>query len=53
MFTNYDGVLKVDRDVGKKKDYDPRSSGKAAEASMTARIQQACEDLMSAGKHLG
>ncbi len=53
MFTNYDGVLKVDGDIGRKKDYDPRSWGKAAEASMTARIQQACGDLMSAGKHLG
>jgi fructose-bisphosphate aldolase class II len=53
MFTNYDGVLKVDGDVGRKKDYDPRSWGKAAEQSMTRRVVQACEDLMSAGQHLG
>jgi fructose-bisphosphate aldolase, class II len=53
MFANYDGVLKVDGDVGRKKDYDPRSWGKAAEASMTARVQQACEDLLSVGKQLG
>jgi len=53
MFTNYDGVLKVDGEVGNKKAYDPRSWGKAAEASMTARVVQACEDLMSAGKELG
>src|SRR5262245_32584793 len=52
MFTNYDGVLKVDGDVGMKKAYDPRSYGKAGEASMAARVVQACEDLMSAGKRL-
>ncbi len=52
MFTNYDGVLKVDGDVGNKKAYDPRSWGKAAEASMTARVVVACEDLLSAGKQL-
>jgi fructose-bisphosphate aldolase, class II len=53
MFTNYDGVLKVDGDVGRKKDYDPRSWGKAAEAGMSARVVHACEDLMSAGKRIG
>jgi fructose-bisphosphate aldolase, class II len=52
MFTNYDGVLKVDGDVGNKKAYDPRSWGKAAEAGMSARVVHACEDLLSAGKHL-
>jgi fructose-bisphosphate aldolase class II len=52
MFTNYDGVLKVDGDVGNKKVYDPRSWGKAAEAAMAARVVQACEDLLSAGTHL-
>jgi fructose-bisphosphate aldolase class II len=51
MFTNYDGVLKVDGDVGSKKAYDPRSWGKAAEESMTARVVRACEDLLSAGTH--
>jgi fructose-bisphosphate aldolase, class II len=49
MFKNYDGVLKVDGDVGSKKAYDPRSWGKAAEAGMTARVVHACEDLLSAG----
>jgi fructose-bisphosphate aldolase, class II len=53
MFTNYDGVLKIDGDVGRKKDYDPRSWGKAAEAGMSARVVHACEDLMSAGKRIG
>jgi fructose-bisphosphate aldolase class II len=52
MFANYDGVLKVDGDVGDKKAYDPRSYGKAAEASMAARVVRACEDLRSAGNRL-
>ncbi len=49
MFTNYDGVLKVDDEVGNKKAYDPRSYLKLAETGMAARIQRACEDLQSAG----
>ena len=49
MFKNYDGVLKVDGEVGNKKQYDPRSWGKAAEAGMAARVVRACEDLRSAG----
>ena len=52
MFLNYDGVLKVDGDVGRKKAYDPRAWGKAAEESMSARVVEACQDLMSAGKKL-
>jgi fructose-bisphosphate aldolase class II len=52
MFTNYDGVLKVDGDVGSKKAYDPRSWGKAGEEAMSARVVQACKDLMSAGQQL-
>ena len=52
MFTNYDGVLKIDGDVGNKKAYDPRSWGKAGEAAMAARVVVACEDLLSAGKQL-
>jgi fructose-bisphosphate aldolase, class II len=52
MFTKYDGVLKVDGNVGRKKDYDPRSWGKAAEEGMTARVVQACDDLLSAGKRM-
>ena len=53
MFTNYDGVLKVDGDVGNKKAYDPRAWGKAAETSMAARVVEACQDLLSAGKRMG
>ena len=52
MFTNYDGVLKVDGEVGDKKLYDPRSYGKSAEASMAARVVEACQDLRSAGQSL-
>jgi fructose-bisphosphate aldolase class II len=53
MFANYDGVLKVDGEVGNKKAYDPRTWGKAAEAGMTARVVRACEDLLAAGTQLG
>ena len=49
MFTNYDGVLKVDGDVGSKKLYDPRVWGKSAEVGMAARVVHACEDLRSTG----
>ncbi len=52
MFKNYDGVLKVDGEVGSKKAYDPRTWGKSAEASMAARVTQACEDLRSTGTRL-
>ncbi|OLE28076.1 MAG: class II fructose-bisphosphate aldolase [Actinobacteria bacterium 13_1_20CM_3_71_11] len=53
MFTNYDGVLKVDGEVGNKKAYDPRTWGKAAEAGMAARVTHACEDLRSTGTTIG
>ena len=50
MLANYESVLKVDGDVGNKKFYDPRSYMKKAETSMAARVVEACEALMSAGK---
>jgi fructose-bisphosphate aldolase, class II len=53
MFANYDGVLKVDGEVGNKKAYDPRTWGKAGEEGMAARVAHACDDLMSAGQRLG
>ena len=52
MFTNYDGVLKVDGDVGRKKAYDPRAWGKAGEQGMANRVVHACEDLLSVGHRL-
>ncbi len=53
MFANYDGVLKVDGEVGNKKAYDPRAWGKAAEAGMAARVVEACEHLGSTGQSIG
>jgi fructose-bisphosphate aldolase class II len=50
MFSNYDGVLKIDGEVGNKKAYDPRSYLKKAEAGMTERVIEACNDLHSAGR---
>lgn len=49
MFDNYDGVLKIDGEVGNKKKYDPRVWGAEAEAGMAARVVEACQDLGSAG----
>lgn len=49
MFRNYDGVLKVDGEVGNKKVYDPRAWGKAAETGMAQRVVEACRQLKSAG----
>ena len=53
MFGNYDGVLKVDGEVGNKKAYDPRAWGKAGEAGMAARVLEACENLRSVGNSVG
>ena len=50
MFTNYDGVLKVDGEVGNKKIYDPRAWGKIAETAMAARVVEATKQLGSAGR---
>ena len=52
FFRNYDGVLKVDGEVGNKKAYDPRAWGKLAEAGMAARIVEAAQQLRSAGQKL-
>src|SRR4029078_13572823 len=53
MFANYDGVLKVDGEVGNKKAYDPRAGGSLAETGLAKRVVQACEDLRSTGTTLG
>ena len=50
ILKNYDGVLKIDGEVGNKKQYDPRAYGKVAETGMAARIALAAEQLGSAGK---
>jgi fructose-bisphosphate aldolase class II len=50
MLKNYDGVLRIDGEVGDKKTYDPRAWGKAAEAGMAKRVALAAQELGSAGK---
>jgi len=52
MFKNYDGVLKIENEVGNKQLYDPRVYLKLAEKSMSKRIVEACEVLRSEGKTL-
>ena len=52
MFKHYDGVLKIDGEIGDKKAYDPRSYLKKAENGLAARLQKACDDLCSSGKTL-
>ncbi len=53
MLANYDGVLKIDGEVGNKKHYDPRAWGKIGEAGMAARVVEAAAQLGSAGKSQG
>jgi fructose-bisphosphate aldolase class II len=53
MLANYDGVLKIDGEVGNKKHYDPRAWGKVGEAGMAARVVEAAQQLGSAGKSQG
>jgi len=52
MLKNYDGMLKIDGEVGNKKLYDPRAWGKSAEAGMAARVVRGCEDLRSVGTRI-
>ncbi len=49
MFKNYDGVLKVDGDVGNKKVYDPRIYLSLAETAMAERVKQAVAELRGLG----
>jgi len=49
MLKNYDGVLKVDGDVGNKKAYDPRLYLAMAESAMAGRVKQAVQDLRAVG----
>lgn len=53
MFRNYEGVLKIDGEVGNKKQYDPRAWGKVAETAMAARVVEAAKVLGSAGHAKG
>ncbi|MGC4017043.1 MAG: class II fructose-bisphosphate aldolase [Luteolibacter sp.] len=47
---NIEGVLKIDGEVGDKKQYDPRSYLKKAEIGLADRLKTACDDLLSTGK---
>jgi fructose-bisphosphate aldolase class II len=52
VLRSYDGVLKIDGEVGEKKAYDPRSYLKKATAGMKERVVRACADLRSSGTSL-
>jgi fructose-bisphosphate aldolase class II len=49
FFRSYDGVLKVDGEVGNKKAYDPRCYLALAETAMAERVKQAVKELRAAG----
>jgi fructose-bisphosphate aldolase class II len=53
MLTNYEGVLRVEGEMGNKKVYDPRSYLKKGIASMAERVHEACSDLRSEGTSMG
>lgn len=53
FFKNYDGVLKIEGEVGNKKVYDPRAYLKKGEAGMKERVIQAVKDLRGEGTTLG
>ena len=50
MCANIESVLKIDGEVGDKKQYDPRSYLKKGELGLSQRMVQACNDLKSTGK---
>ena len=52
MLSHYDGVLKIDGEVGNKKMYDPRVWGALAEEAMAARVGEAAQNLGSAGQSI-
>ena len=52
MMTNYNGVLRVEGEMGNKKVYDPRSYLKKAEEQMAERVGQAVKDLKAVGTTL-
>jgi fructose-bisphosphate aldolase class II len=43
VFANYDGVLRIDGNVGRKAAYDPRSWGRKAEAALATRVAEATQ----------
>ena len=49
VMKNYDGMLRIDGEMGDKKAYDPRAFMKKAEAGMKARVIEAATNLKSVG----
>jgi fructose-bisphosphate aldolase class II len=49
FFRHYDGVLKVDGEVGSKKAYDPRTYLTLAEAALARRVVLSADQLRSSG----
>ncbi len=49
FFKNYSGVLKVDGEVGNKKDYDPRTYLAVGEIALAERVKQAVKELRGVG----
>ena len=49
MFKKYNGVLKVDGELGNKKVYDPRTYFALAQTAMAERVKQAANDLRANG----
>jgi fructose-bisphosphate aldolase class II len=52
MMKNYDGVLRIEDEMGNKKVYDPRSYLKKASENMKERIKRAVRELNAEGKGL-
>ena len=52
IFNNYDGVLKVEGEVGNKKAYDPRAYLKKAEDGIKERVKEAVRNLHGEGTTL-
>ncbi len=52
ILKNYDGIFRIDGEVGNKKVYDPRSYLKKATEGMKQRVLEAIKDLKGAGTSL-
>ena len=50
MYKNYDGVLRIEGEMGNKKVYDPRAYLKAARGGIKQRVIEAVQDLRADGK---
>jgi fructose-bisphosphate aldolase, class II len=52
FFSNYEGVLRVDGELGRKSAYDPRAWGRLGEAALARRVAEAAELYGAAGRSL-